>query len=115
MNLLPARLAGGRLALADGTMLPCPRNGAGEVWCGVRPEDFRWVPPDSAPNGASLTGAALTVEPLGPDTLVTMQGAGAEIACRLPPRSVRRAGERVTLALDPARLHLFGRADGRRL
>ena len=115
MNLLPARLEGGLLALADGTLLPCRHNGAGEVWCGVRPEDFRWVPPDAAPNGAHLRGAALTVEPLGPDTLVTMQAAGAEIACRLPPRSVRRAGETVTVTLDPERLHLFDRADGRRL
>ena len=49
MNLLPARLEGGLLALADGTLLPCRHNGASEVWCGIRPEDFRWAPPDAAP------------------------------------------------------------------
>ena len=115
MNLLPARLEAGRLTLADGTALPCAGNDAGEVWCGVRPEDFRWVPPDATPHGACLSGGALTVEPLGADTLVTIRAAAAELVCRLPPKSVRRAGESVTLALDPERLHLFDRASGRRL
>jgi multiple sugar transport system ATP-binding protein len=85
------------------------------VWCGVRPEDFRWIAPDAAPNGACLAGSALTVEPLGADTLVTMRAAGAEIVCRVPPRTVRGAGETVRLALDPERLHLFDRAGGLRL
>jgi len=85
------------------------------VLCGVRPEELVWVPPGASANGVCLRGTALTVEPLGADTLVTLLVADTEIACRLPPRSVRRAGEALTLTLDPARLHLFDRTTGRRL
>jgi ABC-type sugar transport system ATPase subunit len=115
MNLLPARLEGARLLLDDGTALLSGREDQRDIWFGVRPEDLAWVPPGAAANGACLHGTALTVEPLGPDTLVSMQVAGGEIACRLPPRSVRRTGEAVALAIDAARIHLFDRASGRRL
>jgi ABC-type sugar transport system ATPase subunit len=138
MNLLPARLAGGRVTLEDGSVLPVSHDGAlrashdgardgshedardgshdgvVDVLCGVRPEELVWVPPGIVPQGACLHGTALTVEPLGADTLVTLLVADTEISCRLPPRSVRRAGEALTLTLDPARLHLFDRASGKR-
>jgi ABC-type sugar transport system ATPase subunit len=115
MNLLPARLEHGQVTLADGTALPCARDGARDIWCGVRPEDLGWVPPGTTASGPCLRGTALTVEPLGADTLVTAHIADTEIACRLPPRSVRRAGEALTLTLNAASLHVFDRADGRRL
>jgi ABC-type sugar transport system ATPase subunit len=115
MNLLRARLDRGQLLLADGTVLPWPGNGAEDVLCGVRPEALGWVPPGTTATGTCLHGTALTVEPLGPDTLVTAQVGDAEITCRLPPRSVRRAGETITLTIDPASLHVFDRASGRRL
>jgi len=115
MNLLPARLAGGQVSLQDGSALPVQHNGAGDVFCGVRPEDLVWVPPGSTPPVACLRGIALTVEPLGADTLVSLLVGDTEISCRLPPRSVRREGEALTLALDPTRLHVFDRASGRRL
>jgi multiple sugar transport system ATP-binding protein len=102
-------------ALRDATHDATLRDVARDVLCGVRPEELGWVPPGADPPGACLRGTALTVEPLGADTLVTLLVAGTEIACRLPPRSVRRAGETLTLTLDPARLHLFDRATGRRL
>ena len=115
MNLLPAQLSGAQVVLEDGTALPVPHRGAGEVWCGVRPEDLTYVPQGIAVAERCLHGTALTVEPLGPDTLVAMQVPGGEIACRLPPRSVRHAGEAVTLAIDPQRIHLFDRSSGKRL
>jgi ABC-type sugar transport system ATPase subunit len=115
MNLIPAQLHSAQATLQDGTTLAVRHQGEGDVWCGIRPEDLEWLPPGTPVNGAHLHGPALTVEPLGPDTLVSMQIAGAEIACKLPPRSVRQAGEQVTLAVDPARVHLFDRASGRRI
>jgi ABC-type sugar transport system ATPase subunit len=115
MNLLPARREEGSVILADGTALVAPPGEAGEIWCGIRPEDMEWVPPGAPPAGATVSGTALTVEPLGPDTLVAMTVAGSEISCRLPPRSVRHPGETVTLAIAPARLHLFDRESGKRL
>ena len=115
MNLLPASLRGSQLVLDDGTQLPAGRDGERDVLCGLRPEDLQWIPPGAPANGACLRGVALTVEPLGPDTLVSMQLGEAEIACRLPPRSIRHAGEAVSLSVDPASIHLFDRETGRRL
>jgi ABC-type sugar transport system ATPase subunit len=117
MNMLPARRQGTTLRLDNGTSLECHVDGGdGEVWLGLRPEDLQWVPPGALANGVCLAGPALSVEPLGPDTLVAVDiGGGATIACRLPPRSVRRAGEPVALAVDAARIHLFDRVSGRRL
>ena len=115
MNLLPARLDGGRLILENGTVLPCNRGGDREVWCGMRPEALEWMPSAATANGACLRGTALSVEPLGPDTLVSIEIAGAELACRLPPRSVRRAGEPVALTINAEGIHLFDRASGKRL
>ena len=115
MNLLPARLERGAAVLADGTRLAAPGagGGAGDVLCGIRPEELVWI--GDRDEAAALRGRAIAVEPLGADTLVTIAVAGAEIAARLPPRSIRHTGETVALSLDPARLHLFDRATGRRL
>ena len=115
MNLLPARQAGEGIFLEDGTVLEGRHGAARAVWLGVRPEDLVWVPPGAAPPHPTLHGTALTVEPLGPDTLVFLDLAGTELACRLPPRSVRHAGETVTVSVDPARMHLFDRATGARI
>ncbi len=118
MNLLPARLVDGRaeLILADDTRLLLPHAPAvgGEFWCGIRPEDLSVAPPGADGPGL-LHGRALAVEPLGPDTLVTVAAANQEVLARVPVRRVRAAGEAVTLALEPAKLHLFDRQSGRRL
>jgi ABC-type sugar transport system ATPase subunit len=112
MNLLPARLEHRQITLQDGTVLPCPQDGTSDLLCGIRPESLIWT---TTPTGPCLHGTALTVEPLGADTLVTFLLGEIEIACRLPPRSIRHAGEKMTLMLDPTTLHLFDRATGRRL
>jgi ABC-type sugar transport system ATPase subunit len=112
MNLIPARLEHRRLMLEDGTVLPCPRAGGRDVLCGIRPESLIW---STNPTGPCLHGTAVTVEPLGADTLVTFLVGDTEIASRLPPRSVRRAGEALTLMLDPATVHVFDKTTGKRL
>ncbi len=112
MNLLPSRLDGHQLALEDGTLIPCPRDGARDTLCGIRPESLIWSP---SPTGLCLRGAALTVEPLGADTMVTFLVGRTEVAARVPPRSVRREGEALTLMLDPATVHVFDSATGQRI
>ncbi|WP_428488830.1 ABC transporter ATP-binding protein [Rhodopila sp.] len=112
MNLLPARLENRRITLEDGTQLPNPLEAAADILCGIRPESLIW---SQTPTGCCLHGTALSVEPLGADTLVTFLVNETEIAARLPPRSIRRAGERLTLMVDPGTVHLFDRATGRRL
>ena len=113
MNLLAAEAAGGMLRLADGGTLPCPLPATGWVWLGVRPEDVVWLP--GMDGAAAISGVAQTVEPLGAETLVSIDVGGADLLARLPPRSIRRAGERVRLGIDPARIHLFNHATGKRL
>jgi ABC-type sugar transport system ATPase subunit len=121
MNLVPANLAaGGRVELADGRALALAgdvaRRADGatgrEVIAGFRPEHLAWAGDDPR---AAIVGEAVVVEPLGSDTLVSLDLAGAGVIARLPPRLVRRAGERVALTVDPAHVHVFDRSTGRRL
>ncbi|MBL8697977.1 MAG: sn-glycerol-3-phosphate ABC transporter ATP-binding protein UgpC [Alphaproteobacteria bacterium] len=119
MNLLPGRLDGdGRITLGDGQLLAMPsslaRRGAaatGEILLGVRPEHLH----PASGGAAILQGRAVVVEPLGSDTMVSLDIAGTPLIARLPPRLVRRAGEPVALGAEPGNLHLFDKATGRRL
>ncbi len=120
MNLLPARVIaetnGAALLLADGTRIETDglRQGEMAVWCGIRPEDLIIAPSDAAGTGV-LRGQVLAVEPLGPEALVTVATAGQDVSARIPAKSVRKAGEVVTLAVQSAKLHLFDQQSGRRL
>ena len=117
MNLLPARVAeGGRLTLGDGQGLTLPPGlarraiGHEDVLLGIRPEHLR-----PASGETLIGGRAAVVEPLGSDTMVSIDIAGAPLIARLPPRLVRRVGEAVALTAEPDALHLFDKATGRRL
>ncbi len=112
MNLLPARIERKGLVLENRVAMPCSVPGPRDVWCGIRPESLIFT---TAPTGVFLSGRALTVEPLGADTLVTFLVAETEVTARLPPRSVRHEGELLTLTLDPDTVHVFDRVTGRRL
>jgi ABC-type sugar transport system ATPase subunit len=95
MNLLPAAAFPFAGQLSDKLLL------------GVRPEHLVW-----ANGNALIEGTALVVEPLGSDTLVSLEVAGTPLVARLPPRTVRRKGEAVRLTADPANLHFFDKATG---
>jgi ABC-type sugar transport system ATPase subunit len=99
MNLLPAEV------LPDHST----RQGA---LVGVRPEHLIW---HSGPGAPFLSGKATVVEPLGSDTLVSLDVGGTAVIARLAPRLVRKAGEAVALSADPANIHFFDRATGARL
>jgi ABC-type sugar transport system ATPase subunit len=103
MNLLPAEVLPGHST----------RQGA---LVGVRPEHLVWHGGPSSTMGAPfLSGRATVVEPLGSDTLVSLDVAGTAVIARLAPRLVRKAGEEVALSADPANIHFFDRATGVRL
>ncbi len=99
MNLLPAE------ALPEHSTRP-------GVLVGVRPEHLVW---HTGAGPAFLSGKATVVEPLGSDTLVSLDVAGTAVIARLAPRLVRKAGEQVALSADPANIHFFDRATGARL
>jgi ABC-type sugar transport system ATPase subunit len=99
MNLMPAET------------LPDHNTRRGAL-VGVRPEHLSWHSGVGAP---LLSGRATVVEPLGSDTLVSLDVAGTAVIARLAPRLVRKAGEKVALSADPANIHFFDRATGARL
>jgi ABC-type sugar transport system ATPase subunit len=99
MNLLPA------------ATLPATGQPSDKLLLGVRPEHLVWAAAGDTP---LVEGTASVVEPLGSDTLVSLDVAGTALVARLPPRIVRRKGEAVRLAADPANLHFFDKATGLR-
>ncbi len=120
MNLVPVEIDGDAreavLRLPDGRLLPLPAeqlamaSGArgGPVLMGLRPEDFH----AETLGGPSLDIEPDVIEPLGSDTLVFFSIGGAELVARLPPRHVPGQPERLTLHIDPTKLHLFDAASG---
>jgi len=121
MNLIPAELSGDSrdavLRLPDGGMLALPAAqlrvvgpaSGRQVLMGIRPEDFHGQPI----GGPAMEVEPEVIEPLGSDTLVFFRIAGTEMVARLPPRHVSGQPERLTLHLDPSRLHLFDALTGK--
>jgi ABC-type sugar transport system ATPase subunit len=103
MNLLPA-------TVLPADLLPGATRSPQDLLVGVRPEHLVW----HDGNEPLLEGKASVVEPLGSDTLVSLEAGGAAVIARLPPRIVRRSGEAVRLSAEPANLHFFDKTTGRR-
>jgi multiple sugar transport system ATP-binding protein len=122
MNLLPATVREHRadavvLALDGGTeltLLTSPGLVSGErATLGIRPEQLR-VGSDNLAD-LTLPFAVEMIEELGDARLLHGRvGSGPAVTVRQSGDGTARRGEQVTLAVDPAHIHLFG-ADGRRL
>src|SRR5262249_47270102 len=132
--LVEATLSGGMLEFA-GFRVPVAREGAGRVVVGIRPEAFE----DAALADPSLPQIEVTVEvveDLGPDTHVIfpvdappldvardvveddealLPEDRAMFTARVDPATSARPGERLLLAVDPAKFHFFDSATGARL
>ncbi|WP_338608896.1 sn-glycerol-3-phosphate ABC transporter ATP-binding protein UgpC [Pelagibacterium nitratireducens] len=95
---------------ANGTILPCPPGvpvGTRAVY-GVRPEHFT-IAPDA------LTAEILIVEPMGSETLVTMQLGETSMIGLFRERIAAAPGQTLGVSIDPARVHLFDAETGGRL
>ncbi|HEX2217383.1 MAG TPA: sn-glycerol-3-phosphate ABC transporter ATP-binding protein UgpC [Gemmatimonadales bacterium] len=124
MNLLAARLSDGGAVLAgDGFRLPVParhaaeaaRRAGAEVVVGLRPEHLSR--PRSAASAEPAPQLELTleiVETLGHDAIAYGRVGGALVAATLGPHFQAAAGDRMTLSVDLAAMHLFDPASGRR-
>ena len=138
MNLVEARVDGGdvvfgsqRVALDPSRR---PPSGATEIVLGIRPEAFEDA--TFARAGLPVLDATVTVlEELGADAHVffnvdarpagATKAAGADTSiladegtlftARVDPRTSARVGERIRLAVDPARFHFFDPESGRSL
>jgi multiple sugar transport system ATP-binding protein len=143
MNLLPARIDGGRLRLPM-TSLPMPEGlrdalpaGAEAVIAGIRPEHFRVADgPEAGTDAGEFRVRPDLVEWLGADVFVHFdvpaQGgdlpalgreqtahkegeARLRVTARIAGDAEARADAQVTLAVDPERLLLFDADSGVRL
>jgi multiple sugar transport system ATP-binding protein len=126
MNLLRGRVEEGVLELGS-ARLPLPgRKLSGEVITGIRPEALR----PAAEGEPALEGNVALVESLGSDLLAHVEvdapaalrselnGAPPErarVTARLEPKVAARVGDRIRLAADPDRLHLFDPSSERAL
>jgi multiple sugar transport system ATP-binding protein len=97
MNFVPA---------AD---LPAGLSGAGgngkSVTVGIRPEDMRIVPADSA--DAVLKTKVTLVEPLGPKDVVHVSSERQDLRVIATPGARPRLGDSVGIAIDRGRVHRF--------
>ena len=111
MNFLPVTADRDTLHLPGGGKLSASGLRQGVCELGVRPERLRVV---DAPEPAHLSGTVIVLEPLGADTLVTLDCAGHKVVVRLPGDCTQRLGETLRLALDPDALVLFDPRTGLR-
>jgi multiple sugar transport system ATP-binding protein len=116
MNMIPgtARTARGApcVEFGDGVMLPLPVGARAEdgeaVLFGLRPEHC-------ALGSAGLPVQVIVVEPTGADTQLYCRFNGQEVTATIGDRTDCRPGDRVNLAPDLRRAHLFDAASGLRL
>jgi multiple sugar transport system ATP-binding protein len=115
MNLWPAEVSGGRLRVA-GTEVDLPAaqlqalSGAAALTVGIRPEDVGV----GAASGSSAA-RVLVVEPMGSETIVTLEREGARVVARTAADLSFDAGQAAGFTLPVDRLHFFESAGGRRV
>jgi multiple sugar transport system ATP-binding protein len=119
MNMIPgtARTASGttRVEFGDGVALPLPvdaRAADGQrVLYGLRPEHCML---DQGESGGLPVNVAV-VEPTGADTQLYCRFNGQEVTATIGDRTDCKPGDRINLAPDLRRAHLFDAATGSRL
>jgi multiple sugar transport system ATP-binding protein len=116
MNFFPVEWRGQSVVFCyDGAALPLaeescgPLRKAGRGVLGIRPEHFA-VAADPA-DGIAVT--IKLVEPLGSDTLIHFDLAGASAIARVDPSLRPKVGEVLSLCPQPGKTHLFDSTDGR--
>lgn len=126
MNLVPGELTTveGRphFVAASGFDQPLPERLAEAAWGAARPSVYLGIRPESiavradgiqAPRGSEWFSAPVYIqEPLGSDLYLTLEMAGTQVRARTSPDLAVVAGDRVDVAFDPAKLHLFDAQTG---
>jgi multiple sugar transport system ATP-binding protein len=119
MNFFDAVVANGAdqcsaVRFADGTSLPLPARLVAEdgttVTVGIRPEHLML-----SGDGAALPARVEHVEPTGAQTHVLLDCAGRVVTAVVNDQAQLDHGVAVTLRVDPARIHVFAKTDGRRV
>ncbi len=116
MNMIPgtagASGAGAQIDFGGVATLPLPRGAradAGQpVLYGIRPEHFALAP-------AGVPVEVVVVEPTGADTQLYCRFNGQEVTATIRDRADCHPGDRIHLAPDLTRAHVFDAASGKRL
>jgi len=117
MNFFPVELHGDVAVFShDGTAAPLDaalrarlKAAAGKGVFGVRPEHFDVVRGEASEIPVQIK----LVEPLGSDTLIHFDVAGASAIARIDPSLKPKLGERLFLSPQRDKIHLFDAATGR--
>jgi multiple sugar transport system ATP-binding protein len=115
MNFLPVEMKGDAAVFThDGTPAPLDaanrarlQRASGKGVLGVRPEHFT-----VADQSNGIPVVVRLVEPLGSDTLIHFDIAGASAIARVDPALKPKVGERLALRPLPDKMHLFDAANG---
>jgi multiple sugar transport system ATP-binding protein len=114
MNLLPCRVDGARAMLGP-QAIGLPRQLAArgaqvrEPVFGIRPENITLQPGASA---EPVDARVVLTEPLGAETLVTLEIGGQELVARCSASFARAPGSSLPVYMDPAHMHLFDGSTG---
>ncbi len=114
MNLLPCKIDGssamlGPQAIMLAAQLAARATGMHEPIFGIRPENITLQPNgDCAPVDARV----VLTEPLGAETLVTLEIGGREMVARCSAAFARAPGEALPVYMHPSHIHLFDGANG---
>ena len=117
MNFVDATLVkdGAEYALTFGGTIPAKKANAEianyvgkEVVFGIRPEDVHDEPDFLAKSGDSKTTADVEVtELMGAETYLYLNCEGNALTARVEPTSVAKSGDKITIAFDMNKMHLF--------
>ncbi|MDU0338705.1 ABC transporter ATP-binding protein [Bosea rubneri] len=116
MNFLQGTLAADKrgVVLQAGATLPLSARLDGEagqkVVAGIRPENLGF-----GEDGSSLGATISMIEMTGPERLVSLDLRGNTLVATTGKSRPLRVGERVPLTLNPASIHVFDAASGRRI
>jgi multiple sugar transport system ATP-binding protein len=87
-----------------------------EVTSGIRPQDLHWTSDAPARCSVHVPVVVDLIENTGAELFVTSSGtATSRLVARLHRSASVAVGDKITLAFDPADLHLFAHDTGRRL
>ncbi len=111
MNMLPGVARGGAVEVA-GARLPVPpgvvlAEGREVIW-GIRPEHL-------GTGDTGLAGTVAVVEPTGSETHVVLRVDGTDVVAMFRDRVGFRPGDRLVLAPEAGKVHLFDKGSGVRL
>jgi multiple sugar transport system ATP-binding protein len=116
MSLVELEAEGGR-ARREGVDWPLPAGltARGRVFAGVRPEHARFADGEAAPHEVAVGASVTAVEPLGAESTVHLDVAGARLVARAAGFDAPALGSAARLLVDTRRLSWFDAATGHRI